>query len=664
MCKILKKWLVKKLIAALILGTASVSLITSGLTAQAFTITNLIQPTQATQATQATPTPSTTPPTSTITISNAKATPDSFNPSLSQNTTISYCLNASATVNVGIYQASGTNSKKVAVLTPAQSQNATCYSVNWNGKHDANTEIGTKGELAANGQYFYYIEAKTASATATATDWVTIGESSSNGTLKFIDVQVDNPIFDPWDSQKAAIDFSIGKGGYVTLQINDEDNLKVLKPTDSKWYEKGEYTAYWNGEDELGEIAPQGEYSYSIKIVNGEEVTKKTGKLVVKKGYNGQTTHTEDPRIENVYATKEEFDPGRKEKEYIVFDLTAKADLQVSIYDKDDNLIKKLYNKPDQAAGTYMLQWDGAEALTQDAIFTYRIYAKNARGEDTQKGKIHVAQDRSDSSRANIFKDYVDSIKFNPNEAALGIIFTLEKDADVTVEIRDGKHLIATIVPSTPFAEGTESVSWDGLDKYGNMADEGQYLYRITAKNNAGKEVEEGSFTVKKSDSIKTSDDGDCSQFKDVDKFNQYCKAIQWAVAENIFQGYNNGTFMPDQTIKRAEALKVILKALKIQLIAADSQSLGFYDTDVRQWYATYVKTGVSLGIVHGYGDGTFRPDQLVTHSEAQIMLFRTANSKGQYYPEVNDYYPNARMTRGEMADLLYSQYKNSYELN
>lgn len=636
-----------KTIARILLGATMSALALSVQTAQAFTPMDLkIQFNQA------------------VEITKNKATPDAFDPSLGQNTAISYCLNTSATVNLGIYQASGTSSQKVAILTSNQPQTATCYTVNWDGKHDSKSEIGTKGEIADNGQYFYYIEAKTASSTATASDWVTIGEGANPDTLKFIDVQVDNPVFDPWDGQKAAIDFTIGKSGYVTLQINDEDNAKVLRPIDAKWYEKGEYTVYWNGEDELGEIVNQGEYSYSLKITKGEDVAKKTGKLVVKKGYNGQTAQTEDPRIENFYATKEEFDPGRKEKEYIVFDLTAKADLQVSIYDKDDNFIKKLYNKPDQPAGNYVILWDGTEVLNQNATFIYRIYAKNAKGEDIQKGKIHVEEDRSDTSRANIFKDYVDSIKYNPNDGLLSIIFTLEKDADVTVEVRDEKHLIATLVKATPFGEGTQSVTWDGKDKYGIIADEGQYMYRITAKNNAGKEVEEGSFTVKKSASIKTSDDEDCNKFKDVDKFNPYCKAIQWAAAENIFQGYNNGTFMPNQPIKRAEALKVVLKALGIQLIPADSTSLGFYDTDARLWYGTYIKTGVALGIVHGYQDGYFRPDQLVTHSEAQIMLFRAANSKGLYYPEVNDYYPNAKMTRGEMADLLYRQYQNSYDLN
>lgn len=644
MCKILKKWLVAKLVAGLVFGAAMTSMAIPGQTAQAFTLVETSS--------------------QSLSVTNSKASPSAFDPSVGQNTAISYCLNAKATVTVGIYQAGGLSSQKVAILTSNSIQSAGCYTVNWDGKNDSNSEIGTKGEITDNGQYFYYIEARGGNnyPIATATDWITVGEGPNLGSAKFIDVQAENPVFDPWDSQKATLNFTISKGGYITLQINDDDNQKIVKLIDSKWYEKGEYTAYWNGEDDMGNKANQDEYQYSIKIVNGDEVGKKTGKLVVKKGYNDQTAQTEDPRIENFYATKAEFDPGRKEKEYIIFNLTAKADVQVSIYDKDDNLIKKLSVKPDQSAGTYTIQWDGQEVLNQNATYTYRIYAKNAKGEDVQKGKIKVAEDRSNTERANVFKDTVESIVYNPEDGQQAVNFTLEKDAKVTVEIRDAKHLIATIAKDIDFTEGTQTVYWDGKDKYGELADDGEYIYRITAKNNAGKEVEEGSFTVQKTDSS-TVVDNTCKQFKDVDNLNEYCKAIEWASTQGIFQGYNDGTFKPDQVINRAEALKVILKALQIQLISPNSK-IGFSDTSSSEWYASFVQTAVSLGIVHGYKDGSFKPKQIVTHSEAQIMLFRAANSKGQFYPENSNYSPNAPTTRGEMADMLYKHYQNTYEQN
>ena len=642
MCKTIKNWLTTRLIAGLVLGTTLMSFVASSQTAQAFTLTNLV--------------------TNTLSITNTSVSPESFDPDVGQTSTINYCLNGSATVNVGIFQGSGSSSQKVAILTPNKAQYAGCYSVVWNGKNGTDSEIGTSGEIVDNGQYFYYIEAKNATSDVNASNWISVGDNPIS-TLNSLDIQVDNPIFDPWDSQKASIDFTLGQSGYVTLQINDSDNLKVVKIIDNKWYEKGEYKAYWNGEDDVGEKVAQDDYSYSIKIVNGDNVAKKTGKLVVKKGYNSQTAQTEDPRIENFYASKEEFDPGRKEKEYIVFNLTSKADLQVAIYDKNDNLIKRLLDKPDQEAGTYQVQWDGSEVINQDATYTYRIYAKNTAGEDTQKGKIKVAEDRDDTSRANVFKDYVDSVIYTPKDGDQAINFTLEKDASVTVEIRDEKHLIATIATASDLSEGNQTVYWDGKDKYGQFVDDGQYLYRITSKNNAGKDVEEGNFSVKKSD-ITAPTSANCNQFKDVDSYNQSCNAIEWAATQGIFQGYNDGTFKPNQAITRAEALKAILKALTIQLVSPNSNSLGFSDTNAYLWYATYIKTGVSLGIIHGYQDGTFRPNQIVTHSEGQLMLFRTANSKGVYYPENNDYYPSAPMTRAQMADMLYNYYQNSYELN
>lgn len=650
MCKILKKWLVIRIITGLVFGTAVISM---SVPAQAATLPPIftLPASFITLTTQPA-----------INLTGVQAVPDAFDPSVGQNTAISYCLNARAWVNAGIYRASGTNSLKVAILASNESKAAGCYTLSWDGKNDSNSEIGTAGELVDNGQYFYYIEAHDGISHATASDWITVGEGPNFGSTKFIDVTVDNSIFDPWDSQKATINFTTSKSGYITLQIFDADNQKVVKLIDSQWYEKGEYSAYWNGQDDMGNIVAQDKYTYSIKIVNGGEVSKKTGDLVVKKGYNSQTAQAEDPRVENFYATKAEFDPGRKEKEFIVFNLTAKADVQISIYDKDDNLIEKLYNKPDQTAGNYTIQWDGQSVLDQSATYTYRIYAKNANGQDVQKGKIKVAEDRSDTSRPNVFKDYVDSIVFNPNTDQQAINFTLEKDASVTVEIRDEKHLIATVTKDTAFAEGTQTVYWDGKDKYGNTPDDGQYIYRVTAKNTAGKEVEEGNFTVKKT-AVNNPGYTACSQFKDVDNLNQYCAAIKWSSSQGLFQGYNDGTFKPDQVITRAEALKVILKALQIQLLFP-TDNLGFKDTNSYEWYATFVQTAVSLGIVHGYSDGSFKPNQIVTHYEGQIILFRAANSKGQHYPENSDYLPNAPMTRAEMADMLYKFYQTTYSQN
>ncbi len=519
----------------------------------------------------------------------------------------------------------------------------------------------------------------------------------SNSNVEIVDIEVENAIFDPWDGQKAKITFTTDQDAYVTFEILDDDDEEVVTLIDYKFYKKGEYTVFWNGEDESGDIVSQDEYTYKLKVNTNSDQDKETGKLQVKKGYNNDSDETEDPRIKNFYVTKDSFDPGRKEKEYIVFTLTAKADLKVTIYDKKDKKIATLLNEDDKSAGTYKVEWDGSEVIdAEKATYTFQIYAKNAKGEDMEDGKIKVEEDNEDNKTANIYKDTVDQIPYSPKNNNLGISFKLEKDAEVTVEIRDSKHLVATVTKDEEFAEGSHVVYWNGQDKDGEVAEDGAYKYKIIAENNKGKETEEGNFSVEDSTEAKYKA-GLCAQFTDVAEDYKYCDAIEWAVGEGVIQGYNNGTFKPSQQVNRAEALKMILKSLKVSIINSNSDPLGFSDTDQYEWYGPYVKTGLALGVIHGYKDGSFKPSNGVNRVEALIMLLNTGKAKdsiivptnniGQPYsdtPNTQDtkwyisyvwfakaytltdnntyFYPGEKMSRGQMADMLYRYHKNDFD--
>lgn len=661
----LKKQLIRNLISGLIV-TALYPLAMIGLPAQAMTVIEVNQ----------------------IKITNNSVTSD----------TISYCLNTPAKVTLGIYQAEGQTSKKVAILTDNEVKYTGCYTAVWDGKYGFMNEVGTKGNTVSEGEYFYYISAQNQLGSATASGWITVGNDDSSKGLKIVDVELENAVFDPWDDQKAKITFTINKDAYITLEISDDDDEKVVTLVDNKWYGKGEYTIYWNGENQFGDTVSQDEYTFKLKAKTDSDTDNESGTLQVKKGYINDDDQTEDPRIKDYYVSKETFDPGRKEKEYIVFTLTAKADVQITIYDKNDKKIVKLLDESDKQPGTYVVEWDGSEVLDQKATFTYKIFTRNNKGEDIKSGKIKVAEDDEDKKTSNLYKDTVDTILYNPKFAKLGISFKLEKDAEVTIEIRDSKHLISTVVKDQELPEGAHTIYWDGLDKYGEVAEDGLYEYRIIAANNKGKETEEGNFSIENATKAKYKTDL-CAQFTDVATDNQYCEAIEWAVGEDIFQGYNDGSFRSYQPISRSEALKVILKALNVKILSSNGETLGFSDTGKYEWYAPYIKTALTLGIVHGYQDGSFKPNQTVTKAEGLIMVLKTGtaqdgliiptNNIGQpYYDTPNTpenkwylsyawfakaysltdnatyFYPAEKMTRGEMADMLYRYHKNNFDEN
>ncbi|MEW6772288.1 MAG: S-layer homology domain-containing protein [Bacillota bacterium] len=49
-----------------------------------------------------------------------------------------------------------------------------------------------------------------------------------------------------------------------------------------------------------------------------------------------------------------------------------------------------------------------------------------------------------------------------------------------------------------------------------------------------------------------------------------------------------------------------------------------FSDVPENHWAANYIKIAVALGLVRGYPDGTFRPEQPVTRAEGTVLAVRT----------------------------------------
>lgn len=99
-----------------------------------------------------------------------------------------------------------------------------------------------------------------------------------------------------------------------------------------------------------------------------------------------------------------------------------------------------------------------------------------------------------------------------------------------------------------------------------------------------------------------------------------------WAakqIAENAQQGwmtgYPNGTFRPEAPVTRAEMAAALVKLMNVP---TTTQGSGFIDVS-GSWAAGAIASAEKAGIVSGYPDGTFRPNQYVTRAEAVTMINR-----------------------------------------
>lgn len=109
--------------------------------------------------------------------------------------------------------------------------------------------------------------------------------------------------------------------------------------------------------------------------------------------------------------------------------------------------------------------------------------------------------------------------------------------------------------------------------------------------------------------------------FVDVDPKRFYDKYIGYAFSIGVVSGYNDKTFRPEATITRAEAAKMVADAAKLPIDEEETRAISFTDVDPNAWYGPYVKALAKAGIVNGYSDGTFKPNDKITRAEAVRML-------------------------------------------
>lgn len=120
------------------------------------------------------------------------------------------------------------------------------------------------------------------------------------------------------------------------------------------------------------------------------------------------------------------------------------------------------------------------------------------------------------------------------------------------------------------------------------------------------------------------------SGFTDIALGERFALAVYDLAEQNVLNGYEDGTFAPERTVSRAEAVKILLSSMGIADSEDSIAASAFSDVDSDDWFYSYVGTAMALGIVSGYEDGTFRPHDPVTRAEAVKMLIVAANKESE----------------------------------
>ena len=113
--------------------------------------------------------------------------------------------------------------------------------------------------------------------------------------------------------------------------------------------------------------------------------------------------------------------------------------------------------------------------------------------------------------------------------------------------------------------------------------------------------------------------------FADIPENSQHFTVLKKLKEIGLVAGYGDGTFKPEREVSRAEAITFILKAIDEKL--KEKLEKTFPDVPLTAWFSKYVFTAFELGFVKGYPDGSFRPDSPVTLAEFFTMYFVAAKT-------------------------------------
>lgn len=124
---------------------------------------------------------------------------------------------------------------------------------------------------------------------------------------------------------------------------------------------------------------------------------------------------------------------------------------------------------------------------------------------------------------------------------------------------------------------------------------------------------------------------------------------IKEAVSLKIVGGYPDGTYLPDNLIKREEFLKLLSNILTEKPDTTNTK-LPFTDVVEGEWYVPTIKIAVAAGITSGYENGTFGIGLMISRQEAA----KIAGSVIPSYDVEDEEGADSALDTGLIADWAY----------
>lgn len=114
--------------------------------------------------------------------------------------------------------------------------------------------------------------------------------------------------------------------------------------------------------------------------------------------------------------------------------------------------------------------------------------------------------------------------------------------------------------------------------------------------------------------------------YSDVDPGDWYYYYVALADSLKDLWFSGDGTWSPNTAITRGDAILLLVRLADKTLYGYDESDLKFSDVSVSSYQAYAIILGVQYGVIEGYGNGEFRPNNNITRAEAATMIIRSSN--------------------------------------
>lgn len=140
---------------------------------------------------------------------------------------------------------------------------------------------------------------------------------------------------------------------------------------------------------------------------------------------------------------------------------------------------------------------------------------------------------------------------------------------------------------------------------------------------------------------------------KDI-KGTKYESAVENLIEVGLVNGYpEDNTYRPNVVVTRAQMAKMMVVALGEEGKVANAATKKSTFTDIKNghWAYGYVNVAKDLGIINGYPDGRFGPDETVTYAEATTMAIRALGYDNEV-GKSTEIWPNNYTSYAKKLDL------------